>query len=100
MEKRNTERHKAEYSIACAVFTSQGVDNISCGKIKNFGKFGVYAEMQDCFKEGTILLLKTPAGASDPLPAEIEEGFRSITVVEVKWSTPLFTDEIVRFGSD
>jgi hypothetical protein len=99
MEKRNNNRHKADQSIVCTFFTSHSCDGTFDGKIQNYCDSGMYAELQTRFKEGTILLVRTTSSTPERLPTKIEEGFRTISLVEVKWSTPLSANGVACFGT-
>ena len=99
MEKRNSNRHKTDQSIVCTFFTSHSCDGTFDGKMQNYCDCGMYAELQTRFKEGTILLVRTTSSVPEGLPAKIEEGFRSISLVEVKWSKPLSANGVVCYGT-
>lgn len=99
MEKRNSNRHKTDQSIVCALFTSNGINDTFDGKMVNYCDSGLYVELQTRFKDGTALLVRTTGGPSEPLPAKIEEGFRSISIVEVKWSRTLSANGAVCYGT-
>jgi hypothetical protein len=89
MEKRNSNRHKTDQSIVCTFFTSHSCDATFDGRMQNYGDSGMYAELQTRFKEGTVLLARTTSSDPEESPSKVEEGFRSISLVEVKWSKPL-----------
>jgi hypothetical protein len=59
----------------------------------------MYAELQTRFKEGTVLLARTTSSDPEESPSKIEAGFRSISLVEVKWSKPLSAYGDVCFGT-
>ena len=99
MEKRNSNRHQTDQSIVCALFTSQSVNDTFDGKMKNYCDSGLYAELQTRFKDGTVLLVRTTSNPSERLPTTIEEGFRSISLVEVKWSKALSANGLFCFGT-
>jgi hypothetical protein len=99
MENRNGIRHETDQPIVCTLFKSHRLTDLFDGKIKNYSDFGMYAELQSCFNNGTVLLVRTTNNASEGLPANIEEGFRSISLVEVKWSKPLSANGDVRYGT-
>jgi len=99
MEKRGSNRHQTDQSIVCTFFTSHSCDETFDGRMQNYCDFGMYAELQTRFKEGTILLVRTTGRVPGGRSAKIEEGFRSISLVEVKWSKPLAADGGVRYGT-
>jgi len=67
--------------------------------MKNYCDLGLYAEFQTCVKDGAVLLVRTTSSAPERLPANIEEGFRSVSLVEVKWSKPLSANGAVCYGT-
>lgn len=99
MEQRNSNRHKTDQSIVCTFFASHRLNDTFDGKMKNYCDSGMYAELQTRFKEGTVLLVRTTGNPTERLPAKIEEGFRSISLVEVKWSKPLSADGVYCYGT-
>ena len=99
MENRNSNRHETDQPIVCTFFTSHNCNHTFDGKMKNYCASGLYAELQTHFKEGTVLLVRTASNPTERLPAKIEEGFRSISLVEVKWSKPLSANGGVCYGT-
>jgi hypothetical protein len=99
MENRNNNRYKTDQSIVCSVFTSHSPNDLFDGKIKNYCDFGVYAEIPTHFKVGTVLLVRATSRASERLPAKIGEGFRSVSLAEVKWSKPVSANGTVCYGT-
>jgi hypothetical protein len=99
MESRNSNRHNTDQSIVGTVFTSHSLNDMFYGKMKNYSDLGIYVELQTCLKDGTVLLIRTTHSAPERLPAKIEEGFRSVSLVEVKWSKPLSANGVVCYGT-
>ena len=99
MEKRNSNRHQTDQSIVCMFFTSHRINDTFDGKMKNYCDSDLYAELQTRFKVGTVLLVRTTSNPSERLPTTIEEGFRSISLVEVKWSKPVSASGAVCYGT-
>jgi len=99
MENRKSNRHKTDQSIVGTVFTSHNFNDMFYGKMKNYCDLGLYAEFQPCLKDGTVLLVRTTSSAPERLPSKIEEGFRSVSLVEVKWSKPLSANGAVCYGT-
>jgi hypothetical protein len=89
MEKRNSGRHKTDQPVVCAHFNSHSPNHTVDGRMKNYGNSGMYVELMRRFKEGTILVVRTALSPTEGLPEKIEEGFRTVSLVEVKWSIPL-----------
>ena len=98
MENRNSKRHETDQPIVCTVFTSHCFNDLFDGKIKNYCDSGIYAELQTHFKNGTILFFRTIDITPDRSPPKTEEGFRSVSLVEVKWSKPVSVNGDVRYG--
>ena len=99
MEKRNSSRHPTEQSIVCTFFASKSFNDTFGGKIKNYCDAGMYAELQTHFKDGTVLLVRTTSSSSKPSASRLEEGFRTISLVEVKWSKPIVCDGNLCYGT-
>ena len=99
MEKRNSNRHKTDQSIVCTFFTSHSCDATFDGRIQNYCDYGMYAELKTHFKEGTILLARTTDSGPEGWPSKIEEGIRTISLVQVKWSKPLSDNGVVCYGT-
>jgi hypothetical protein len=99
MEKRNSSRHKTEQSIVCTYFASRSYNDTFGGKMKNYCDAGLYAELQTQFKNGTVLLVRTTSSSSKPPTTRLEASFRSISLVEVKWSKPISCDGNLCYGT-
>jgi hypothetical protein len=67
--------------------------------MKNYCKTGVYAEFEVQFKTGTVLLVRTKSTLSERSRAKIEDGFRSISLAQVKWSTPICVNGTLHFAT-
>lgn len=99
MEKRNSDRHVTDQSIVCTFFTSHSCNNTIPGKMKNYSGSGVYAELPTQIGEGTFLMVRATGIAPEYLSVKIEEGFRSISLVEVKWSHALTAGGVLSYGT-
>jgi len=99
MEKRNSNRHKTDQPIICAHFSSHGINDTFDGKMKNYCDSGLYAELQTHFKVGTVLLVRTTSNPLERLPAKIEQGVRSVSLAEVKWSKPVSASGAFCYGT-
>jgi hypothetical protein len=99
MERRNSNRHKAEQSIVCTFFASQSFNDTFGGKMKNYCDSGMYAELPAHFKDGTVLVVRATSSSSGPSTSGTGEGLRSISLVEVKWSKPVSCDGMVCYGT-
>lgn len=99
MENRNSSRYEIESSVVCTYFSSRSSDEIFHGKMKNFCDSGMYAELQVQLKEGTVLLCRTKQIPSERSRTKIADGFRSISLAQVKWSKPICVDGTTRFAT-
>ncbi len=85
MEKRSTQRRLINTSIVCRYFKSLNCGEAIYGKMKNCCSTGCYAELRAHVKAGTTLVVRT-TGSSWGYSAD--EGFRMLTLAEVRWSNP------------
>lgn len=99
MEKRNSSRHRANQPIVCTLFTSRNCDDTFDGRMQNYCDSGIYAELPTRFKEGTVLIVRATSGPNSSSSPKTEEGCRSISLMEVKWSSPLTGPGAVRYGT-
>jgi hypothetical protein len=89
MENRTNSRYEIESAIVCSRFGSRDSNETFQGKMKNYCMSGVYAELQVQFKKGTVLLVRTKSIPAERSRARIMDGFRSVSLAQVKWSTPI-----------
>ena len=99
MENRHGNRYEIEQPIACMFFTTNSYSDMFYGKMKNYCDLGMYVELQTCFKDGTILIVRSTSSSPEFLPAKTVEGFRSISLVEVKWTKPLSENGNIFYGT-
>lgn len=99
MENRTNSRYEIESSIVCSRFGSRSSNETFKGKIKNYCKSGVYAELQVQFMKGTVLLVRTKSIPSERSGAKIMDGFRSISLAQVKWSTPVCVNGTLHYAT-
>ena len=99
MEKRKSSRHEIESSIVCSYFSSRNSNEAFHGEMKNYCDSGMYAELQVQLKEGTVLLCRTKRISLEHSRTKIEDGFRSISLVQVKWSKPIYDNGTTRFAT-
>ncbi|MBI5582135.1 MAG: hypothetical protein HY895_23500 [Deltaproteobacteria bacterium] len=83
MEKREDKRHKSDTAVMCSFLTTLRRGEPVDGIMKNFGCGGMYAELRAHFKAGTILVVRS-TGSPSGWPNK--DGYRSISLAEVKWS--------------
>jgi hypothetical protein len=98
MEKRTATRYETDASVVCSYLTSNGNERVFDGTMRNYGACGMYAELKSPFRRGTILLVKTRCSPSRPMPSPLQEGFRSVSLAEVKWSQPLSREGETLYG--
>ncbi len=89
MENRSSRRFEIESSIVCSYFGSRKSNEAFYGKMKNYCDSGLCAELQVQFKEGTVLLVRTKRIISDRPKTKIKDGFRTISLAQVKWARPI-----------
>ena len=99
MENRTSSRYEIESSIVCSYFSSRNPSEAFYGEMKNYCDSGMYAELQVQFKEGTILLCRTKRISSERSITKIADGFRSMSLAQVKWSKPIHVDGTTRFAT-
>jgi hypothetical protein len=99
MENRTSSRYEIESSIVCSYFSSRNSNEAFYGKMKNYCDSGMYAELQVQFKEGTVLLVRTKRIPLERSQTKIEDGFRSISLAQVKWSKPICVNGTTRFAT-
>jgi hypothetical protein len=99
MEKRNSERHKTYQPVVCEHFSCLSPNHTVEGSMKNYGNSGMYVELLRRVKEGTILVVRTAISPTGGLPEKIEVGFRTVSLVEVKWSKPFSVNGGVCYGT-
>jgi len=99
MEKRTSQRIDIEASIVCGYLTTGDNDKTFSGKMLNYGPSGMYVELGDRFKTGTILLVKTKNESTVQFGLEISEGFRSISLAQVRWTKRVSINGEMRYGT-
>jgi hypothetical protein len=85
MEKRANKRHNSDTAVMCSFLTTRRCGEPVDGIMKNYGYGGMYAELRAHFKAGTILVVRS-TGSPSGYPNK--DGYRSISLAEVKWSEP------------
>jgi hypothetical protein len=99
MENRTSSRYEIESSIVCSYLSSRNSLEAFYGEMKNYCDSGMYAELQVQFKEGTVLLCRTKKISLERSRTKIVDGFRSMSLAEVKWSKPICVDGATRFAT-
>ena len=88
-EKRKSGRHETDQPVVCEHFNSHSPHHTVDGRMKNYGNSGMYVELLRRVKEGTILVVRTTISPTGRSAEKLEAGFRTVSLVEVKWSKPL-----------
>lgn len=99
MEKRRAQRHASDTAVVCSYLTSNGGQCTFHGTMLNYGACGIYAELKNPFRKGTILLVKANCSDTSGLTMPVQEGFRTISLAEVKWSQPMSREGEIRYGT-
>lgn len=99
MENRTSRRYEIENSIVCNYFSSRNSNEAFHGKMLNYCDSGIYAELQVQFREGAVLLVRLKGIPSERSRTKIVDGFRSISLAQVKWSKPIRVDGTTRFAT-
>jgi hypothetical protein len=85
MEKRAHRRHPLSAPIVCSYLSSLRFGKTFEGNMSNCSSNGLCAELEAQFSKGTILVVRTTGCSRGSARGE---GFRSLSLAEVKWSNP------------
>ena len=96
MEKRENKRHDSHTAVRCSFLTTRSCGDPVDGIMKNYGSGGMYAELRSRFKAGTILVVRS---TGSPSGCPRKNGYRSISLAEVKWSVPLPVQGDICYGT-
>jgi len=96
MEKRENKRHDSDTAVRCSFLTTLHCAEPIDGIMKNYGSGGMYAELRSRFKDGTILVVRSTGSASG---CPSRNGYRSISLAQVKWSVPLPVQGDICYGT-
>jgi len=96
MEKRTAQRHRISTSVVCSFLNSVNFGEPVDGRMKNCCVNGLYAELRFYFKTGTVLVVRTTGSSCG---CSREEGFRSLAIAQVKWSTPITVEGEAYYGT-
>ena len=88
MEKRNTKRHAINASTIGGQYSASADRKICDGKMLNYNKDGMCIESSAQFKKGASVLVRVNALISNGGYSKLMEGFRTVSLAEVKWSKP------------
>ncbi len=98
MEKRSMVRSLTAQSVACRRFSILEGSAMHEGTMLNCSNGGSYIEIDKPIDEGTILMVKSSGAPNNSASSEIPEGFRSVSLAEVRWSKIIDDDFMCRFG--
>jgi hypothetical protein len=96
MEKRENNRHDSDTAVRCSFLTTLHCAEPIDGIMKNYGSGGMYAELRYRFTNGTILVVRSTGSASG---CPSRNGYRSMSLAEVKWSVPLPVQGDICYGT-
>jgi hypothetical protein len=96
MEKRENKRHTSDTAVMCSFLTTLHYGKSVDGIMKNYGWGGMYAELSARFKAGTVLIVRS-TGSLSGCPGR--DGYRSISLAEVKWSEPRPVQGAICYGT-
>jgi hypothetical protein len=96
MEKRENKRHVSDTRVMCSFLTTLHGGKPVDGIMKNYGCGGMYAELSAHFKAGTILVIRS---TGSPCGCPSKNGYRSISLAEVKWSEPKPVNSTTCYGT-
>jgi hypothetical protein len=80
--KRICDRFDCCFSVYIAPFNS--TQHFQC-KMANYSQNGLYFESESALKPGTSILIRVQNNLHEDSTFEFKEGFRSISLGEVKW---------------
>ena len=98
MEKRSIRRHAINASTACGHFTASTQGKIYDGKMLNYSSDGMCIESSAEFKKGAIVMVKVNALSSNADYQKLTEGFRTVSLAEIKWSRASKDTDKIIFG--
>ena len=91
MEKRAVERHSISAKIVCAPLTTLQSAKACEGRMLNYSDGGMCIESNATFVKGAPVVIKVIDISRGSFVAGISEGFRTISLTEVKWKR--FSDD-------
>ena len=88
MEKRTLIRSHTQIPVACSRFAASRQTAVSNGIMLNCSCAGACIELNQSIKQGSILMVKATAKFGKETPPAPPEGFRTLSLAEVKWLRP------------
>jgi hypothetical protein len=96
MEKRASQRRRIDTTIVCSRFKSHDPSDAIDGQMKNCCLTGFYAELQEPFEMGAVLVVRSTGNSCG---YSSDEGYRSMALAEVRWSQPKSTEGEVCYAT-
>ena len=94
-EKRASRRYNRTASLECSVFNQR---KRFPAEMVNYGKDGAQIVTQTHFAKGAVLVLRLKDSEAALLASDHAEGFRSISLAEVKWCRAFKEADVSRYG--
>jgi len=98
MEKRALDRCFTAVPVACCRFSILDGTATHEGTMLNCSCGGSYVELDRPIDEGTIVMLKSSGVSDDRTSSVLPEGYRSVSLAEVRWAKVIDEDFMYRFG--
>ena len=86
MEKRSINRTQTAVPVACSRFSILEGTTMHLGTMLNCSSGGSYIELDRPLDEGSIVMLKSSSASDSGAPPMLPEGFRSVSLAEVRWA--------------
>jgi hypothetical protein len=88
MDKRALIRNDIQISVSCRRLTTGSPAAVSDGVMLNCSFEGTCIELNHHIQQGSILMIKATGRIAKENPPVTPEGFRTLSLAEVKWSKP------------
>jgi hypothetical protein len=89
MNKRTLIRNRTSVSVACSSLTAASPGAAFDGVMTNCSWGGICIELNRKFFVGSIVMIRVTGLIGGDLSGALPEGFKTITLAEVKWSKRL-----------
>jgi hypothetical protein len=94
MEKRALIRKRTQISVACSNLTASSSAVVFKGTMLNCSCGGTCIELDHVIRDGNIMVIKATDWRAPDRPQDLPEGFRTLSLAEVKWSKPLEDENV------
>jgi hypothetical protein len=88
MEKRSIERYAIDASAVCGYFSASTDGKNYNSNMINYSADGMCIESSGKFKRGAIVMVKVNTLYNKAGYNSLMEGFRTLSLAEIKWSKP------------